>query len=79
MPPYPPSLRFMTANQQRIIIDNQGFVGFGPLGFDPTHPIHMASGAHVTVAGTWQSVSSREAKQDIEPLTVKRPSMPWPA
>jgi hypothetical protein len=63
-----PSLRFMTANVQRLIIDNEGYVGIGVA--NPAHPIHLASGAHVTAGGTWVSVSTREAKQDVAGLSA---------
>jgi hypothetical protein len=64
-----PSLRFATANVQRMIITNLGRVGLG-VG-NPSHPLHLASGAHVTAGGVWTDASSREAKQDIAPLTVE--------
>lgn len=63
-----PSLRFMTANVQRLIIDNEGFLGIGVA--NPVHPIHLASGAHVTAGGAWVSVSTREAKQDVAGLSA---------
>jgi hypothetical protein len=64
-----PSIRFLTANVERIIIDNEGFVGIGS-GLNPIHPLQMASGAHVTAGGVWTDVSSREAKDDIQSLTA---------
>jgi hypothetical protein len=64
-----PSLRFATANVQRMIITNLGRVGLG-VG-NPSHPLHLASGAHVTAGGVWTDASSREAKQDIAPLTLE--------
>jgi hypothetical protein len=64
-----PSIRFLTANLERMIIDNQGFVGIGS-GLNPIHPLQMASGAHVTAGGVWTDVSSREAKDDIRSLTA---------
>ncbi len=71
-----PSLRFMTANVQRVIIDDQGYLGLyggtGGLGgsFDPTHPIQARSGAHLTSGGIWTNSSSRELKQNIRPLEL---------
>jgi hypothetical protein len=47
----------------------------GNVGFKrdtPAHPIHMASGAHVTAGGVWTNASSRELKQDIEPITTEQ-------
>jgi hypothetical protein len=63
-----PSIRFMTANTQRMIIDNEGFIGLGA-SINPTSPIHhQATGAILSAAGAWQNGSSREIKQDIEAL-----------
>jgi hypothetical protein len=64
-----PSIRFLTADVERIIIDNQGFVGIGS-GLNPIHPLQMASGAHVTAGGVWTDASSREGKDDIRSLTA---------
>jgi hypothetical protein len=64
-----PSLRFLVANTLRLIIDNEGFLGLGVT--NPTNPIQHSSGAILTAAGVWQSVSSREAKQDINPLSTE--------
>jgi trimeric autotransporter adhesin len=49
----------------RMTIDYNGNVGFGRA---PSHPLHMASGAHVTAGGVWTNVSSREYKDDIAEL-----------
>jgi hypothetical protein len=61
-----PSLRFATANVQRMIITNIGYVGIGTS--SPANPLQMESGARVTAGGVWTDASSREYKQDIEPL-----------
>ena len=45
-----------------------GKVGIGRL--DANHPLHMASGAHVTNGGVWIDASSIEYKQDIAELTT---------
>jgi hypothetical protein len=64
-----PSLRFATANVQRMIIDNEGYLGLGDGAFNPAHPIHVqATGARLTTGGIWTDGSSRGIKQDIEPL-----------
>jgi hypothetical protein len=63
-----PSLRFATANVQRMIITNTGNVGIGTLA--PTNPLQMGSGARVTAGGVWTDASSREYKQEIEPLAA---------
>jgi hypothetical protein len=62
-----PSLRFATNNLQRMIITNTGNVGIGTT--SPTNPLQMASGARVTAGGVWTDASSREYKQDVQPLT----------
>jgi hypothetical protein len=63
-----PSLRFFTADVQRMIIDNEGFIGIGTIA-NPAFPIEASSGAKLTVGGVWTDASSREFKQDICDLT----------
>ncbi|MEM6702002.1 MAG: tail fiber domain-containing protein [Acidobacteriota bacterium] len=66
-----PSLRFFTANNPAMIIDNQGYLGISSdSSFNPAFPIHLASGAHVTTGGTWVNASSRALKTGIESLSV---------
>lgn len=72
-----PALYFMTGNVDRMIIDNEGFLGvhldnsFGP-GFNPTHPIHAkTSGAFLSAAGVWTNASSRDLKENIRPLDLE--------
>jgi hypothetical protein len=62
-----PSLRFLTVNQQRMIITNAGLVGMGAP--NPSQPLQMGSGAFVSFGGVWTNASSREFKQDIHQLT----------
>ena len=38
----------------------------------PLHPLHLASGAHCTAGGVFTNASSREFKQDIQPLTSEQ-------
>jgi hypothetical protein len=64
-----PSLRFMTGNTERMIIDNEGFIGLGVA--NPTSPIHHSSGAALTAGGTWTNASSRAAKHDIRELNAE--------
>ncbi len=52
-------------NNPLTILGNNN-VGMGQTA--PAHPLHMASGAHVTAGGVWTNISSRELKFDIEPL-----------
>ncbi len=63
-----PSLRFMTADQQRMIITNTGNVGIGTT--SPANPLQMASGAFVSAGGVWTDASSRELKDDIQSLSA---------
>ncbi len=44
-----------------------GNVGIGTMA--PTHPLEMASGAHVTAGGVWTDASSRQYKENISNLT----------
>lgn len=52
----------------RMTIDREGNVGIGIA--RPSHPIEMASGAHVTAGGVWTNSSSREKKENIHDLSV---------
>ena len=45
------------------LVLRDGNVGYGEN--NPTHPIHMASGAHVTSGGVWTNASDRNKKKDI--------------
>ena len=49
------------------ILAINGKVGIGKK--PSTHPLEMASGAHVTTGGVWTNASSREYKEDIETLS----------
>lgn len=51
----------------RITIDRDGNVGIGMS--RPSHPIELASGAHVTAGGAWTNSSSIERKENISELT----------
>ena len=63
-----PSLRFLTTNQQRVIIDNEGYIGLGS-SINPAHPIEQqGTGARLTTGGAWVNGSSRAIKQDIHQL-----------
>ena len=53
----------------RITIDRDGNVGIGES--RPSHPLEMASGAHVTAGGVWTNNSSREDKENISELTLE--------
>jgi len=47
-----------------------GNVGIGLT--DPSHPLHMASGAHCTAGGVWTNSSSIERKENVAELPVQK-------
>ena len=49
-----------------MVIDEDGDLGLGQT--NPSHPIHLASGARVTSAGVWTDASDRRLKKEIEDL-----------
>ena len=51
----------------RMTIDRAGNVGIGQP--RPTHPLELASGAHVTAGGVWTNSSSIANKENVETLT----------
>jgi hypothetical protein len=55
----------LATTQLQIRADN-GHVGFSRTSI--SHPLHMASGAHVTSGGTWTNASSRELKVGFETI-----------
>jgi hypothetical protein len=61
-----PSIRFMIANVQKMILDNEGFLGLGVT--NPGFPIEHSSGARLTAGGVWTDASSRSFKNDIRDL-----------
>ena len=65
-----PSLRLFTANVQRMIIDNEGFIGLEGVA-NPTSPIHHNSGAILSAAGVWTNASSRDLKENIHELSLE--------
>lgn len=52
----------------KFLIDTNGNIGMGLT--TPRFPLHMASGAHVTVGGVWTNASSRDLKENIQPVTT---------
>lgn len=54
---------------KNFVINTTGDFGIGIL--LPAHPLHMASGAHVTAGGAWTNASSRSLKENIHDLTVE--------
>jgi hypothetical protein len=71
-----PALYFMTSNVERMLVDNQGFVGLHldnllGGGFNPAHPIHaQLSGAFLSAGGMWTNASSRALKKDVNELPL---------
>ena len=49
-------------------VEQGGNVGIGTV--DPSYPLEMASGAHVTAGGVWTDASSRALKQHITDLPL---------
>jgi Chaperone of endosialidase len=64
-----PSIRFFVSDVQRIIIDNEGFIGLQGVA-NPSNPIQHTSGAVLTSAGVWTNASSRELKENISELST---------
>ncbi|MGB5492496.1 MAG: SH3 domain-containing protein [Woeseiaceae bacterium] len=61
------TLTIGAGSQDRITIDREGNVGIGVA--RPSHPLSMASGAHVTAGGVWTNSSSRLKKENIAALS----------
>jgi len=59
-----------TGNSDAMVVMKSGDVGFG-LTVKPSHPLQMASGAHVTAGGVWTNASSRALKDNIRTLKLK--------
>ncbi len=51
---------------ERVYFAQGGNVGIGTT--NPAHPLHMASGAHVTVGGAWTNGSDRNLKENFASL-----------
>jgi len=54
------------------LVVEHGNVGIGDV--NPTQPLQMASGAHVTPGGVWTNASSREYKENVVELTPEEAS-----
>jgi hypothetical protein len=54
----------------QFLIRAAGGVGIGRN--DPAHPIHLASGAHVTAGGTWTNASDISAKDNFFAVDVSQ-------
>ncbi|MBN1996711.1 tail fiber domain-containing protein [candidate division KSB1 bacterium] len=59
---------FATQKAKSFIVRASGGVGIGLN--NPQYPLHMASGAYVSVAGIWTDASSREYKENIKDLSL---------
>ncbi len=64
------TLTIGAGSQDRITIDRDGNVGIGAS--KPSHPLELASGAHVTSGGVWTNSSSRDKKENIAPLSAEQ-------
>ena len=62
------TLTIGAGSEDRMTIDRDGNVGIGAS--RPSHPLEMASGAHVTAGGVWTNSSSRAKKENIAALTL---------
>jgi len=62
------TLTIGAGSEDRLTIDRDGNVGIGSS--RPSHPLEMASGAHVTAGGVWTNSSSRAKKENIAALTL---------
>jgi hypothetical protein len=54
---------FASTAARQFLIRATGGVGIGTNA--PAHPLHMASGAHVTAGGVWTDASSRQQKENF--------------
>ncbi|MBC8116238.1 MAG: tail fiber domain-containing protein, partial [Candidatus Saccharimonas sp.] len=66
-------LNLIAGGTSKVAVDSLGRISFGntPPAIT-THALVHQSGAHLTSGGTWTSISSRAAKQDIEPITSEQ-------
>ena len=64
------TLTIGAGSQDRITIDRDGNVGIGAS--KPSHPLELASGAHVTSGGVWTNSSSRAKKENIAALSEEQ-------
>ena len=64
------TLTIGAGSQDRITIDRDGNVGIGAS--KPSHPLELASGAHVTSGGVWTNSSSRDKKENIAALSEEQ-------
>ena len=66
-----PAGEFHIDATQPLILNRDGhFVRIGNEIW-PSHPLHMASDAHVTVGGVWTNASSRDLKENIQDISIE--------
>jgi hypothetical protein len=53
-----------------LTLNTSGYVGIGTN--NPTHPLHLASGAYCSAAGMWTSVSDRSVKEDFTAISARQ-------
>ena len=63
-------LASFTVNNVMVIDNSNGNLGLKVA--SPLHPLHLASGARCTAGGVFINASSRELKQDIEPISSEQ-------
>ncbi|WP_428261294.1 tail fiber domain-containing protein [Haliangium sp.] len=66
-PDYSGRISYNAVGTEAFAIEG-GDLGIGMV--NPQHPLHMASGAHVTAGGAWVNASSKASKQSISELDV---------
>ncbi|MBC8116851.1 MAG: tail fiber domain-containing protein, partial [Candidatus Saccharimonas sp.] len=66
-------LNLLAGGTTKLLMNSTGQISFGstPPAITNRALVHQ-SGAHLTLGGIWTSVSSRAAKQDIEPITSEQ-------
>ena len=64
------ALQLGTDFQTHFTLDATGNIGIGRN--NPSHPIHMSSGAHVSTGGTWTNASDRALKENLQPVNERK-------
>ncbi|MBC8116784.1 MAG: tail fiber domain-containing protein, partial [Candidatus Saccharimonas sp.] len=66
-------LNLIAGGATKLLMNSTGQITFGnaPTAITDKALVHQ-SGAHLTLGGVWTSISSRAAKQDIEPITSEQ-------
>lgn len=59
----------MPGDTESVMLTTDGKVGIGEM--NPSYPLEMGSGAHVTTGGVWTNASSRDYKENIKTLSTE--------